>query len=459
MKKSVMPIRSSSSVFAIACFLTLACATPEKKQHNAELTSLVLAEKAAFLPSKNASYRDQELLYMGIWHLRKDYFQPLSDYQLLKLWLTAPVTQKTWPQLKYREAGEALTITCGKVSRAVSASDFQFENFWPLYDEVAAPCLAVKTDDFNVTYVLLKAIISGLQEGMEFYTPAENSEFQTDIWGNFGSVGLEIALRSGKMVIVDTISGSPAEKAGLLKGDTLLSIDDKPLQTPTLTEIVKMLRGKLGSSVSIKVQRGQETKPREYQMVREKITIWAVKAMPGNKQVMHLQVRHLNVNAISDLNTNLERDNRDLLLDLRGCPGGLLDAAHSFSGVFLPKGAHVLSSRGRRKELDKVFVANNEKPDLKRKIVVLTDSRTAGGCEIIAAALKHHGRARLVGEPTYGRGTIQNVISMIYGTAMVLTIQEIILPDGKSLIKRPVVPDVLMTQEDDASAAAMRLFE
>ena len=411
----------------------------------------------AFIQGKSADIREQAVFEMAIYHLRNDYLEPLTDYGLLKLWLKAASTQKNWPDLKYKEVSGVLTLQCRARSTMVTPGEYKFENFWPIYDEFVAPCAARKDPDFKVAYEILKAMTSGLHEGTKFLDPADFTEMNTEIRGNFGGVGLEFALRNEKIVVVEVIENGPAVRAGLQKGDIIETISQKNVQSLKLVDVLKLLRGKPGTEITISVRRSNAEQPLFFSMIREVVKVPSVKKMPGNKQVMHLLVKQLNYQALTEMREYLTADSRPLLLDLRSCPGGLLESSHQFAEIFLPTGAKILSVRGRKKELERSFTASHKTPDLKRHIVVLTDAKTAGGCEIIAAALRHHGRAKIIGTPTFGRGTIQNIVTMAYSTALVLTIQEIILPDGSSLLQKPIQPDIIVTADKDALEAALQL--
>jgi carboxyl-terminal processing protease len=443
---------SSLGIFILLC---LTCQTPAK---SVRTTGHKADAKTVFAESKKINLLQQQLLHQVVSFIKKDYFRPLSDYEILKIWLNAPLTQKTWVDLKQREDGSKLLLTCGDKTEIIQPADFKFDSFWLLYDNIISFCNPAQPADFQPTYTILKGITSGLQKGTEFYNPAETADMTTEFRGNFGGIGLEISRRDGNIVIVDTLEDSPARKGGILKDDILESIENKPVKGMTLSGVIRMLRGKPASRMTVQIQRSKKAKLIEFELVREIVKIQVVKQFPGTDRVLHLQVRQLSPTAVEDLQNWIRLDKRDLLLDLRGCPGGMVDAAHHMAELFLPSGKIVFTSRGRKKEFDKVFKTNNQYADTTRRIVVLADGATAGGCEIVAAALKYHKRARLAGAPTLGRGTIQNAMALMDGSSFENTFQEIFLANGETLEKRPVTPDVAFSRDTEFIPAALKLF-
>jgi len=294
----------------------------------------------------------------------------------------------------------------------------------------------------------IRGMLTALDDAhTRFMTAEETNELQTEMRGNFGGLGIEISQRDNVLTVVSPIEDTPAMRAGIKPGDKIIEIDKKTTRDLSLSEAVKQLRGKPGTSVNISVVREGEDEILSFDLVREVIKIQVVTSQFLEAEKLgYVRLKQFNQTATEDLAKSLadfkKRKAKGVILDLRWNPGGLLDAAHRISNFFIKSGV-IVSTRGRKKELDRVFNADPSAAiaaDL--PLVVLANEGSASASEIVTGAIKDHKRGKFVGVKTFGKGSVQNVISMMYGTSMALTIQKYYTPSGVSIHKKGIEPDI-----------------
>ncbi|HNA78697.1 MAG TPA: S41 family peptidase [Turneriella sp.] len=294
----------------------------------------------------------------------------------------------------------------------------------------------------------IRGMLTALDDAhTRFMTAEETNELQTEMRGNFGGLGIEISQRDNVLTVVSPIEDTPAMRAGIKPGDKIIEIDKKTTRDLSLSEAVKQLRGKPGTSVNISVVREGEDEILSFDLVREVIKIQVVTSQFLEAEKLgYVRLKQFNQTATEDLAKALadfkKRKAKGVILDLRWNPGGLLDAAHRISNFFIKSGV-IVSTRGRKKELDRVFNADPSAAiaaDL--PLVVLANEGSASASEIVTGAIKDHKRGKFVGVKTFGKGSVQNVISMMYGTSMALTIQKYYTPSGVSIHKKGIEPDI-----------------
>ncbi|MFO1471991.1 MAG: S41 family peptidase [Turneriella sp.] len=307
-----------------------------------------------------------------------------------------------------------------------------------------------------VDEVSRQALLFGAIRGMlgalddahtRFMTQEETNELQTEMRGNFGGLGIEISQRDNVLTVVSPIEDTPAMRAGIKPGDKIIEIDKKSTRDLSLPDAVKQLRGKPGTSVNISVVREGEDEMLSFDLVREVIKIQVVTSQfLENEKLGYVRLKQFNQTATEDLAKAIaefkKKKAKGIILDLRWNPGGLLDAAHRISNFFIKSGV-IVSTRGRKKELDKVFNADPSAAIAADfPLVVLANEGSASASEIVTGAIKDHKRGKFIGVKTFGKGSVQNVISMMYGTSMALTIQKYYTPSGVSIHKKGIEPDI-----------------
>ncbi|MCS6984823.1 MAG: S41 family peptidase [Leptospiraceae bacterium] len=279
-----------------------------------------------------------------------------------------------------------------------------------------------------------------------FMTPDEYNELQVETRGNFGGLGIEVSIRDNVLTVISPIEDTPAYRAGIKPNDKIIEINKRPTRDMTLTEAVKLLRGTPGTSVNISVVREGEDEVLYFDIVREIIKIQVVNSEILEGNIGYVRLKQFSNTAPDDLKKVLQnllnKKVKGIILDLRWNPGGLLDAAVKVANFFIKEG-EIVSTRGRRSELDRVFRANPRDaivPDL--PLIVLANEGSASASEIVTGAVKDHKRGLFIGTKTFGKGSVQNVIPLMYNTAMAITIQKYYTPAGHSIHKTGIKPDI-----------------
>jgi carboxyl-terminal processing protease len=287
-----------------------------------------------------------------------------------------------------------------------------------------------------------------------FLPPVEQKQFEDDMSGAFEGVGMEIAVRDQVLTIVSPLKGSPAERAGLKAGDKILEIDGEITRGLDITTAVSHIRGEKGTAVRFLIAREGESETKEYSVTRDVINVPIVTTeWKGNVFVIELSTFTANSPALfrNALRQFVESGGTKLIIDLRGNPGGYLDAAVDMASWFLPAGAVIVSEdyAGHRDNV----VHRSRGYDIfndNLRLIVLTDRGSASASEILALALKSHGEARLVGSSTFGKGSVQELVDITPDTALKLTVARWLGPNGEHIPHSGIIPDieVSISEED-----------
>ncbi len=311
-------------------------------------------------------------------------------------------------------------------------------------------------DDQKVLEAAINGMLSSLDPHSSYLGPDSFRDMQVQTRGEYGGLGLEVVMENGVIKIVSPIDDTPASRAGLKSGDYITHIDGEPVMGQTVDEAVEKMRGPVGAPITITVVRpATEDRPEEVfdvDLVREKITLAAVSHRIERDSIGYVRVRTFNEKAtrgikeaVQDIESQLGPDYAGLVLDLRSNPGGLLDQAISVSDLFLDKG-EVVSTRGRHARDTKRWHATpgdilNGKP-----LIVLVDAGSASASEIVAGALQDHRRATILGDNTFGKGTVQTIIPLGADSALRLTTARYYTPSGRSIQERGIEPDIFVKQ-------------
>ncbi|MFC1889296.1 S41 family peptidase [Thermodesulfobacteriota bacterium] len=303
-------------------------------------------------------------------------------------------------------------------------------------------------DSQELVYGAIHGMLKTLDPHSSFLSPEEYKEFQLDTKGSFGGLGIEISVRDGVLTIISPIEDTPAYRAGIQAGDKIILIEGEPSKDMTLMEAVKKLRGKKGTEVTISIWREGFEKLKEITIVRDIIKIQSVKKKDIGDGYGYVRILQFKQNTVSDLEKALkELENeyagglKGIVLDLRTNPGGLLDQAVGVSDMFLDSGLIVYID-GRMKSQKMEFSAkeNSMYPDI--PIVVLVNHGSASASEIVAGALQDNDRAIILGTPTFGKGSVQSIISMEDGSGLKLTTARYFTPDGNDIQAKGITPDI-----------------
>jgi carboxyl-terminal processing protease len=282
-----------------------------------------------------------------------------------------------------------------------------------------------------------------------FFDPKERMEFEELISGEYEGIGTEIGMKDKKCIIIAPLKNSPAEKVGIKAGDEILEVDETPVEGLDLSEIVKKIKGKAGTKVKLKIKRDE--KIFEIEIQREKIVIPSIELEVLPQEVAHFKIYHFLDNATSQfesamkiiLGTKIQK----IILDLRNNSGGSLNEAVNIASYFLPKGQVILKEEGRDGKINEI-TSKGPGTFATYKIVVLINKGTASAAEILAGALKENLKVKLVGEKTFGKGTVQEFISLKDGSAIKLTTSRWLLPSGTPVEGRGLKPDIEANDEE-----------
>jgi len=327
-----------------------------------------------------------------------------------------------------------------------------------------------KVESKELIYGAINGMLKDLDPHSSFMKPEEYKELQVETKGKFGGLGIEITIRDGVLTVVAPLEGTPADRAGVEAGDQIIKIDDAPTQDMSLTEAVQKMRGQKGTKVKLTILRKGAKKPMEFELVRDMITIQSIRARTLEPGYGYIRISSFQSGTANDLRKaleQLEKQNQPMLglvLDLRNDPGGLLDQAVEVSDEFLDEGLIVYT--GGRLESQKMrFEAHKNTNPHNYPIVVLVNSGSASASEIVAGALQDHKRAILLGEPTFGKGSVQTVIPLNDGSAVRLTTSLYYTPSGRSIQAKGIEPDILVKRdvaqkkEDGESKEVQRIRE
>ncbi|HHJ64251.1 MAG TPA: S41 family peptidase [Aquifex aeolicus] len=296
----------------------------------------------------------------------------------------------------------------------------------------------------DLIYGALNGMVTSLDPFSAFFPPEKYKEFMEETEGEFGGVGIEISMEKGRPIVVAPIEGTPAYKAGLRAGDVIIAVDGEDTFGKTLLEIVKKIRGKPGTKVTLTIMRKGADKPVKVEITRAIIRIESVKYTKYEDlgyvkiiQFQHYTARDLR-KALKDL---IAQEVKGLIIDLRNNPGGLLSEAVKVSDLFLPEGKLIVYTKGRRDE-EKYYAKEEPLVPSYIPVVILINKGSASASEIVTGALQDHGRATIVGEKSFGKASVQNIIPLEDNSALKLTVAYYYTPKGKLIHKEGITPDV-----------------
>lgn len=270
----------------------------------------------------------------------------------------------------------------------------------------------------------------------------ENMKVQTS--GEFGGLGITVGMKDGALTVIAPIEGTPADKAGLKAGDIILKIDGESTLSMTIDEAVSLMRGEVKAPIDITIVRKGEPKPLEVHIIRDIIKIQSVYAKQIGNDILYLRVTSFDKKVVDGVKKELKKHmkhDKGIILDLRNNPGGLLDQAVGLVDLFVSKG-HIVSQKGRNKSDDRAYDATSSATMTDAPLVVLVNGGSASASEIVSGALQDHKRAVIVGEKTFGKGSVQVILPITATEAIKLTIARYYLPSGRTIQAVGVKPDI-----------------
>jgi carboxyl-terminal processing protease len=303
----------------------------------------------------------------------------------------------------------------------------------------------------------MDSAINGLLQSLDPYSaymsPESFKEMKTETSGEFGGLGIEVGMEAGVVKVISPIDETPASRAGLKAGDYIVKINNIQVQGKSLTEAVELMRGPVGSSIEITVRRRGVKKALIFNIKREIIEIQSVKSELIDNNIGYIRLTSFNDNSSGQIKEKIKKLNKNknlkgYILDLRNNPGGLLSQAIRISDFFLESG-EIVSTKSRKVSENRKWFAKKGDITKGKTLIVLINYGSASASEIVAGALKDHKRAIILGESSYGKGSVQSIIPLKNRGAIRLTIAKYYLPSGKSISEVGVTPDIEIVEESD----------
>ena len=357
----------------------------------------------------------------------------------------------------------------------VSSSEIDIYKKIDLFGEVLEKINQEYVDEIDPSESMDSAI-NGLLQSLDPYSaymsPEIFNEMQTETSGEFGGLGIEVGMESGVVKVISPIDDTPASRAGIKAGDYIVKINNIQVQGKSLSDAVDLMRGPVGSSIELTVRRRGEKKALTFNIVREIIQIQSVKAELLEKSIGYIRLTSFNENSGKQIQKKIEEFEKNELLkgyilDLRNNPGGLLSQAIKISDFFLDNG-EIVSTKSRKTSENRKWFAKKGDLTNGKALIVLINYGSASASEIVAGALKDHKRAILLGESSYGKGSVQSIIPLKNEGAIRLTVAKYYLPSGKSISEVGVSPDIqideetedfrIKTETDNQLSYAIKLF-
>ena len=342
------------------------------------------------------------------------------------------------------------------LNKTVISAEIDIYKKIDLFGEVLEKINKEYVDEFNQSESMDSAI-NGLLQSLDHYSsymsPKIFDEMQTETSGEFGGLGIEVSMEAGVVKVISPIDDTPASRAGLKAGDYIVKINNVQVQGKSLSEAVDLMRGPVGSGIELTVRRRGERKALTFNIIREVIQVQSVKSEIIDENIGYIRLTSFNDNSSDQIEKQIKKLKKDknlnsFILDLRNNPGGLLSQAIKISDFFLENG-EIVSTKSRKKSENRKWFAKKGDITDGKTLLVLINYGSASASEIVAGALKDHKRAIIVGENSFGKGSVQSIIPLKNRGAIRLTVAKYYLPSGKSISEVGVRPDIEVNEEGD----------
>jgi len=342
------------------------------------------------------------------------------------------------------------------ISQTINSSEIDIYKKIDLFGEVLEKINKEYVDETNQSEGM-DAAINGLLQSLDPYssymTPEIFQEMQTETSGEFGGLGIEVSMEAGVVKVISPIDDTPASKVGIKAGDYIVKIDNIQVQGKSLSEAVDIMRGPVGSAIELTVRRRGVKKALTFNITREIIEVQSVKSELLDNNIGYIRLTSFNDNSSEQIKKKIKKlkENKNLnafILDLRNNPGGLLSQAIKISDFFLENG-EIVSTKSRKKSENRKWFARKGDITDGKTLLVLINYGSASASEIVAGALKDHKRAIILGENSYGKGSVQSIIPLKNKGAIRLTVAKYYLPSGKSISEVGVRPDIEVNEEGE----------
>ncbi len=345
------------------------------------------------------------------------------------------------------------------------AEDVDLSLFWEAWHKVHKRFVdPSQLDTQKMIYGAIKGMVNSLGDPYTvFFDPEETKIFLEDVSGTFEGVGMEIGIRKGQLQVIAPLEGTPAQKAGLRAGDKIIKIDDVSTYDMTIEEAVKLIRGPKGTKVVLTIMREGWDKPKEFSIKRAVIEIpcvkWSLISSETKNEDKNGDIAYINIYQFSEKTSSdfakialeiLKSPAKKLIVDLRNNPGGYLEVAQDVAGWFLKRGSIVVCEDFGKKKKKKCYKAKGNGQLSQYPMVVLINQGSASASEILASALRDNLGVKLIGEKSYGKGSVQELASLKDGSSLKITIAKWLTPKGELISKKGLEPDIKVefTEED-----------
>lgn len=337
-------------------------------------------------------------------------------------------------------------------------SAVDFGSFWQAWQVINENYLRnASASAQSKVYGAISGLVNSLHDPYsEFFSPKNNQEFQQNVQGNFGGIGTELGMKDGQLVVIAPLKDTPSSRAGIMAGDEILAINSSSTEGISIDAAVSAIRGPEGTDVTLTIMRKGWDKPKDFKITRENIRIPTLDAKTVGGDLTDIQLYGFNANADSlfykAILEALTHNSKGMILDLRDDPGGYLEVAVDLAGWFLPRGTLVVSEQGRE-DANQEFRADGNAVLANFPVVVLINGGSASAAEILAGALRDQRNIKLIGETSFGKGTVQQLEPLSDGSSIKLTVAHWVLPSGHILENGGLKPDyeVPLTASDTAS--------
>ena len=359
--------------------------------------------------------------------------------------------------IKFKKILYFLFIAILIINKNLYASDSNIYEKIDTFSEVLDKINKEYVDEINQDEIMdsaINGVLQSLDPYSAYMTPEMYENMTTETSGEFGGLGIEVGMEAGVVKVISPIDNTPASKAGVKAGDYIVKINGSQVQGKSLTEAVELMRGPIGSEIEITVRRKGVKKAIIFNITREIIKVESVKSKVLDEKTGYIRLTAFNENSSKQIKNKVKefKKNKKIqnyILDLRNNPGGLLTQAIKISDFFLDYG-EIVSTKGRKSSENRKWFAKKGDIINGKTLIVLINYGSASASEIVAGALKDHKRAIVLGENSYGKGSVQSIIPLRNGGGMRLTISKYYLPSGESISEVGVTPDIVVEEKSDS---------
>ncbi|MBI3090616.1 MAG: S41 family peptidase [Candidatus Tectomicrobia bacterium] len=342
------------------------------------------------------------------------------------------------------------TLLAGITAGVVLAKSSTYESL-RIFSEVLQLVQSNYVEEVNSEELLqgsIRGMLRTLDPHTSFMPPEMFKEMQVETEGSFGGLGIEITVRDDQLTVVAPISGTPADRAGIMPDDRIIKVDGQLTKNLTLLDAVRRMRGPKGTSVTITVRRPNEFEAKDFTLTRDVIPIRSVRAELLEKTIGYVRLTNFQKTSTDELDKALQsmrvEGMTSIILDLRNNPGGLLNQAVAVAERFLPKGTLIVTTKGRKANQDLVYRANYDGIVYDEPMIALVNAGSASAAEIVGGALQDHNRAVLIGERSFGKGSVQTILPLSNGSGLRLTTARYYTPSGRVIHNEGITPSIVV---------------